>query len=60
MPKDKHSYDIIFVIINRLSKQAISMPCYKTVIAEDIARLFISHVYRYYGPLQTIVLDRGL
>jgi hypothetical protein len=59
MPKDKHGYDAIFVVIDRLSKQAISMPCYKTATAEDMARLFISHVYRYYGPPQTIVSDRG-
>jgi hypothetical protein len=36
------------------------MPCYKTIIAEDIARLFISYVYYYYGPLQTIMLDYRL
>jgi hypothetical protein len=59
MPKDKHGYDVIFVVIDRLSKQAISMLCYKTATAEYIVRLFISYVYRYYGPPQTIVSDRG-
>jgi hypothetical protein len=59
MPKDKHGYDEIFVVVDRLSKQAISTPCFKTATAEDMARMFLSHVYRYYGPPQTIVSDRG-
>jgi hypothetical protein len=29
MPKDKHGYDSVFVVIDRLSKQAISTPCHK-------------------------------
>jgi hypothetical protein len=58
MPIDKHGYNTIFVVVDRLSKQAISAPCFQTVTAEDMAKLFISHVYKYYRPLQTIVLDR--
>ena len=59
MPLDKHGFDTVFVIIDRLSKQAISIPCHKTVTAEDMAQMFISHVYRYFGMPQTIVSDRG-
>ena len=59
MPRDKHGYDMVFVVVDRLSKQAISMPCYKTVTAADMATLFISHIYRYYGPPESIVSDRG-
>ena len=46
MPKDKAGFDAVYVVIDRLSKQAISMPCYKTVTAEDMAQLYITHVYR--------------
>jgi hypothetical protein len=60
MLKDKYRYDEIFVIVDCLSKQAISTPCFKTATAKDMARMFLSYVYRYYGPLQIIVLDRGL
>ena len=40
-PKDKSSYDIIIVIVNRLSKQAISIPCNKTIDARGMAELFV-------------------
>ena len=58
-PKDKHGFDNICVIVDRLSKQSISIPCYKTVTAEQLAQLFIQYVYRYYGPPDSIVSDRG-
>jgi hypothetical protein len=50
MPKDKFGHDTVFVVVDRLGKQAISEPCYKTVTAEDMARMYIKQVYRYYGP----------
>jgi hypothetical protein len=59
MAPDKHGFNTVFVIIDRLSKQAISIPCHKTVTAEDMAQMFISYVYRYFGAPQTIVSDRG-
>lgn len=59
MLKDKHGYDIIYIVIDCLSKQSISIPCYKTIIAKDIAQLFVLYIYRYRGALQTLMLDRG-
>lgn len=59
LPKDKKGYNSIFVIVDRFSKRYISLPCYKTTGAEDMARLFIEHVYRWKGPPDTIVSDRG-
>lgn len=59
MPRDRHGYDSVFVVIDRLSKEAISVPCYKTTTAEDMARMFIAHVYRYHGPPESSVSDRG-
>ena len=58
-PKDKHGFDNICVIVDRLSKQSISIPCYKTTTAEEMASLFIYYVWRYFGPPDTIVSDRG-
>ena len=46
-------------MVDRLTKQAISEPCLKTVTAEQLARLYIKSIYRYYGPPDSIVLDRG-
>ena len=40
-PKNKARYDQIIVVINQLSKQAISIPYYKTIDAKGIAKLFI-------------------
>lgn len=58
-PKDKHGYDTAYVVIDRLSKQSISIPCYKTTTAKDMAQLYVSYVYRHRGAPQTIVSDRG-
>jgi transposase InsO family protein len=57
--QDKHGYDNILVIIDHLSKQAITIPCHKTIAAREQARLYLMHVYRYYGPPTTILSDRG-
>src|SRR6266536_3361180 len=59
MPKDKAGYDNVFVVIDRLSKQAVSIPCHKTITAEDMAWLYIVFIYRYFGPPASIVSDRG-
>ena len=59
MPKDKDGFDYIFIVIDRLSKQAISEPCFATTNAEDIARLFIKSIYRYYRVPESIVSNRG-
>ena len=58
-PKDQKGFDNIYVVIDRLTKQSISMPCHKEVTAEDMASLFIRYVYCYYGPPDSIVSDRG-
>jgi hypothetical protein len=36
-PKDKYGYNIAYIVIDRLSKQSISIPYYKTATAKDIA-----------------------
>jgi transposase InsO family protein len=58
-PKDKKGYDTVYVVIDRLSKRAYSIPCHKTTTAKDMAQLFISNIYRTHGPPETIVSDRG-
>jgi transposase InsO family protein len=58
-PLDKHGYDTLWVVIDRLSKQAISIPCYKTVTARNMAEMYIQHIYRHRGAPQSIVSDRG-
>jgi len=57
--KDKHRYDNVLVIIDHLSKESVSIPYYKTTTTEEMASLFIYYVWRYFGPLDSIILDRG-
>lgn len=57
--KDRYGYNIVFVIINRLSKRPISIPYYKDTNVKQIARLFIDNVIRIIGIPETIVSDRG-
>jgi len=58
-PKDSHGHDSVFVIMDRLSKEATSIPCRKTDTSEDLARLFIPYVWRYTSFPDSIVSDRG-
>ena len=43
--KDKYGYNMAFMVVNRLSKQAISLPCFKTITAKDMARMYINNIY---------------
>ena len=58
-PPSKRGFNSILVVVNRLGKRPISVLYYKTTIARELATLFIKYIWRYYGPLDTIVSDRG-
>jgi transposase InsO family protein len=58
-PPDKSGQDNLIVFICRLSKRSISIPCYKDTDAQQTARIYLDRVWRYYGPAETIVSDRG-
>ena len=58
--KDKHGYNNVLVIIDRLSKESILIPCHKTTTAKEMASLFICHVWRYFGPPDLVVSDYSL
>jgi hypothetical protein len=59
-PYNKNSYNIILIVINQLSKQAFSLPYFKTTTAKDMAELYIQYIYYIKGVLNTIILDYGL
>jgi hypothetical protein len=44
-PKDKHGYDMIYIVINKFNKQSVCTPCYKNVTAKNMARIYITHIY---------------
>jgi len=53
--KDKYGYDMAFIVVDRLSKQAVSLPCFKTMTAKDIAYIYVDNIYRIYGAPKLIV-----
>jgi len=34
-----------FIVVNQLSKQAISLPYFKTITIKDMARMYINNIY---------------
>jgi hypothetical protein len=58
-PKDAHGYDAAFIVIDWLYKQSISLPCFKTITAKDMARLYIDNIYQFYGAPELIISDHG-
>jgi hypothetical protein len=58
--KDKHSYNAILVIIDRLGKDSVTVSCYKIIDAYSLATLFIKWIYQFGYTLKTIILNRGL
>lgn len=59
MPMDEDGYDAILVFVDRLGKRPISIPCKRTCTARELAQLFLVHIYRHYGPPESMVSDRG-
>ena len=55
--KDTHGHNTAFVVINRLYKQSISLPYFKTITAKDMARLYINNIYRFYSAPESIVFN---
>ena len=58
-PRDKHGFDNIFMVVDCLFKQLICTLCHKTVTAEDMTKMYLQHIYWYYGAPESIVSDRG-
>ena len=53
------SYDAILVIINRFSKQGIFIPTTINCTSEDLATLFVLHVFSKHGVLQHVTSNHG-
>jgi hypothetical protein len=57
--KDAYGYDTAFIVIDWLYKQSVSLSCFKTTTAKDMARLYINNIYRFYGAPESIISDHG-
>ena len=52
-------FDIILVIVNWLTKQAIFIPAHDTITSTDLACLFVLHVFSKHGVPSHVTSDRG-
>ena len=59
LPKSKSGYNSAWVVMDRLSKQSITIACHKTIDAKGLARLYYENVYRFGHTPTTIISDRG-
>ncbi|KAG5719025.1 hypothetical protein E4T56_gene20411 [Termitomyces sp. T112] len=54
---DSEGFDAILVVVCRLTKQALFIPCHTTDTALDFAKLFLKHVFSKHGLPDDIVSD---
>ena len=57
--KDKHGYNIAFIVVNQLSKQAISLPYFKTITTKNMARIYVNNIYQIYSAPKLIISNYG-
>ena len=56
---DRNRYNMAIIIVNRFSKHLFLIPYYKNINTKEAVQLFIYYIYRIYGPLDTIISNRG-
>jgi Integrase zinc binding domain len=54
-----NGFDAMLVVVDRLTKETRLVSCRETCTAEDLAGLFIRHVFRTQGLPRSIISDRG-
>jgi hypothetical protein len=57
--KDRHKYDAILIIVNRLGKRSFFLLIHKTCTAADLAELYYAFPWRIFKTPETITSDRG-
>jgi len=53
-------YNIILVIVDKLTKWGYFIACIEEILAEDIVRIYIKEVFIRYRALSKIISDRDL
>ena len=52
-------FNAVLVVVCRLTKMRHFIPCRGTTSAQDLAQLYVNHVFRLHGLPKTITSDRG-
>ena len=60
LPPVKGGYDSIFVVVDRLTKFAHFIPVKSNYTAVDIAKIFISQIFKLHGMPRSIISDRDV
>ncbi|KAG5729497.1 hypothetical protein E4T56_gene4641 [Termitomyces sp. T112] len=55
---NSEGFDAILVVVCRLTKQALFIPCHTTDTAPDFAKLFLKHVFSKHGLPNNIISNR--
>ena len=58
-PLTTRRHDLIFVVVDTLTKSAHFILVHTTYQALDIARVFVSEIVRLHGVPRRIIFDRG-
>ena len=58
LPKTTKSHDVIWVVIDRLTKSAHFIPIRMTFSLEQLADLYVREIVRLHGVQKSIVSDR--
>ena len=56
----RQNYNIILVIVDKLTKQGYFIVYIEEILAENIAKIYIKEVFIKYKALNKIILDRDL
>jgi hypothetical protein len=59
LPNTRKDHDLIWVIIDHLTKSAHFLPVNTSASAPEYANLYVEEIVKLHGVPKTIVLDRG-
>jgi hypothetical protein len=57
--KTSRGFDMIMVVVDRLSKDRHYIPCVSTMGAYELGKLFVRDVWKLHGLPESIISDRG-
>jgi transposase InsO family protein len=58
IPKTARGNDFLLIVVDRLTKRVVLIPCTKEITGEGTARLFVEHVFRHHGMPRAVISDR--